>query len=218
MTQLKIGILEGDDIGHEIVPAAVAAVKAAARASGLAIDWRPFPIGRRALDTLGTTLPQDTLQELARLDGFILGPIGHQAYPKVDGAINPHPIMRKHFNLFANVRPTRAFPGLGALRDDIDLVIVRENNEGFQPDRNVVAGSGEFRPTEDTTISVRVITRQGSARVARAAFDAGVADIGLQQVRADALDHRGHESGGGGGASPGPAAAPATSPRPVRTT
>ena len=171
MTQLKIGILEGDDIGHEIVPAAGAAVKAAARASGLSIDWRPFPIGRRALDTLGTTLPRDTLEELARLDGFILGPIGHQAYPKVEGAINPHPIMRKHFNLFANVRPTRAFPGLGALRDDIDLVIVRENNEGFQPDRNVVAGSGEFRPTEDTTISVRVITRQGSARVARAAFE-----------------------------------------------
>jgi 3-isopropylmalate dehydrogenase len=50
-------------------------------------------------------------------------------------------------------------------------VIVRENNEGFQPDRNVVAGSGEFRPTEDVTISVRVITRQGSYRVARAALE-----------------------------------------------
>ena len=50
-------------------------------------------------------------------------------------------------------------------------MIVRENNEGFQPDRNVVAGSGEFRPTEEVTISVRVITRTGSARVARAAFE-----------------------------------------------
>ena len=48
---------------------------------------------------------------------------------------------------------------------------MRENNEGFQPDRNVVAGSGEFRPTEDVTISVRVITRVGSSRVARAAFE-----------------------------------------------
>jgi 3-isopropylmalate dehydrogenase len=105
------------------------------------------------------------------MDGFILGPIGHQAYPKGPGAINPHPIMRKHFGLFANVRPTRSFPGLGALYDDIDLVIVRENNEGFQPDRNVVAGSGEFRPTEDVTISVRVITRTGSYRVAKAALE-----------------------------------------------
>ncbi len=83
---------------------------------------------------------------LSKLDGFILGPIGHQAYPKGPGAINPHPILRKHFDLFANVRPTRSFPGLGAIYDDVDLVIVRENNEGFQPDRNVVAGSGEVSP------------------------------------------------------------------------
>jgi 3-isopropylmalate dehydrogenase len=168
---LVIGILEGDDIGHEIVPAAVEVVKAAAARTSLRIDWRPMPIGRRALETHGTTLPEGTLETLSTMDGFILGPIGHQAYPKVPGAINPHPIMRKHFNLFANVRPTKAYPGLGALRDDIDLVIVRENNEGFQPDRNVVAGSGEFRPTEEVTISVRVITRTGSARVARAAFE-----------------------------------------------
>lgn len=171
MTHLTLGILEGDDIGHEIVPAAVEVIRAAAEQTGLAIDWRPMPVGRRALDSHGATLPEGTLETLSTFDGFILGPIGHQAYPKVPGAINPHPIMRKHFNLFANVRPTKSFPGLGALRDDIDLVIVRENNEGFQPDRNVVAGSGEFRPTEDTTISVRVITRQGSSRVARAAFE-----------------------------------------------
>jgi 3-isopropylmalate dehydrogenase len=48
---------------------------------------------------------------------------------------------------------------------------VRENTEGFPPDRNVIAGSGEFRPTEDVTISVRVITRRNSERIARAAFE-----------------------------------------------
>jgi 3-isopropylmalate dehydrogenase len=168
---LVLGILNGDDIGHEIVPAAVDVVRAAAAKTGLNIDWRPMPIGRTALDTHGSTFPEGTMETLAKMDGFILGPIGHQAYPKVPGAINPHPIMRKGFNLFANVRPTKSFPGLGAIYDDIDLVIVRENNEGFQPDRNVVAGSGEFRPTEDVTISVRVITRVGSSRVARAAFE-----------------------------------------------
>ncbi|MDB5550597.1 MAG: leuB [Rhizobium sp.] len=168
---LVIGILNGDDIGHEIVPAAVEVTRAAAAKTGLKIDWRPMPIGRTALDTHGSTFPEGTMETLAKMDGFILGPIGHRAYPKVPGAINPHPIMRKGFNLFANVRPTKSFPGLGAIYDDIDLVIVRENNEGFQPDRNVVAGSGEFRPTEDVTISVRVITRAGSSRVARAAFE-----------------------------------------------
>jgi 3-isopropylmalate dehydrogenase len=167
---LVLGVLEGDDIGHEIVPAAVKVASAAAARHGLRIDWRPMPIGRRALDTHGSTLPEGTLETLAKMNGCILGPIGHREYPKVAGAINPHPIMRKHFNLFANVRPTRSYPDIGCLHDDIDLVIVRENNEGFQPDRNVVAGCGEFRPTEDTTISVRVITRVGSERVARVAL------------------------------------------------
>ena len=154
MQALKIGILEGDDIGHEIVPAAVQVIKAAARKHGVAIDWRPLPIGRRALDTHGYTLPPETMETLPTLDGWILGPIGHRAYPKRPEAVNPHPILRKRFNLFANVRPTRSYPDIGCLHDDVDLVIVRENNEGFQPDRNVVAGSGEFRPSEDMTISV----------------------------------------------------------------
>lgn len=168
---LKIGILEGDDIGHEVVPAAVEVAKAAARQHNVSIDWVPLPIGQRALDTHGSTMPEGTLDTLSTLDGWILGPIGHRAYPRVPGAINPHPILRKHFNLFANVRPTRSYPDIGCLYDDVDLIIVRENNEGFQPDRNVVAGSGEFRPTEDVTISVRVITRAGSYRVAKAALE-----------------------------------------------
>src|SRR5918997_603917 len=168
---LVLGILNGDDIGHEVVPAAVDVAKAAAKRHGLRIDWRPMPIGRRALETHGSTMPEGTLETLSTLDGWILGPIGHRDYPKGPGAINPHPILRKHFNLFANVRPTRSYPGIGCLYDDIDLVIVRENNEGFQPDRNIVMGSGEFRPTDDLTISVRVISRKGSRKVARAALE-----------------------------------------------
>jgi len=167
---LVLGVLEGDDIGHEVVPASVQIASAAAEKHGLRIEWKAMPVGRRALDTHGSTLPAGTLETLAKMDGFVLGPIGHRDYPKGPGAINPHPIMRKHFNLFANVRPTRSYPDIGCLRDDVDLVIVRENNEGFQPDRNVVAGSGEFRPSEDMTISVRVITRKGSERVARVAL------------------------------------------------
>jgi 3-isopropylmalate dehydrogenase len=168
--QLTLGVLNGDDIGHEVVPAAVEIAEAAAKRYGVAIDWRPMPIGRTALDTHGATMPEGTLETLGTFDGWVLGPIGHREYPKVPQAINPHPILRKYFNLYANVRPTRSYPGIGCLHDNVDLVIVRENNEGFQPDRNVVAGSGEFRPNDDLTISVRVISRLGSRRVARAAL------------------------------------------------
>jgi 3-isopropylmalate dehydrogenase len=168
---LTIGVLNGDDIGHEIVPATIRVMKAAAQATDLDITWTELPIGRKAFDQLGTTMPDDTLDRLSALDGWVLGPIGHQAYPKHPKAINPHPILRKHFDLFANIRPSRSYPTVPSVHKDVDLIIVRENNEGFQPDRNVVAGSGEFRPSEDMTISIRVITRNGSSKVARAAFE-----------------------------------------------
>jgi 3-isopropylmalate dehydrogenase len=168
---LNIGVLNGDDIGLEIVPETVATMKTAAQATGVDIEWTHLPIGRVAFDELGTTMPDDTLERLSKLDGWVLGPIGHRAYPKSPMAINPHPILRKHFDLFANIRPARSYRSLPSVHQDVDLVIVRENNEGFQPDRNVVAGSGEFRPSEDMTISIRVITRNGSSKVARAAFE-----------------------------------------------
>ncbi|MEJ5990316.1 isocitrate/isopropylmalate family dehydrogenase [Ramlibacter sp. PS3R-8] len=170
-TSLRIGVLDGDDIGHEIVPASVEIARAAAELHGVAIDWKPLPIGARALQTHGHTLPPETMDTLKTLDGWILGPIGHRAYPKLPNAINPHPILRKQFNLFANVRPTRSYPGIGCLHDGVDLVIVRENNEGFQPDRNMLVGNAEFRPNDEVTLSMRVITRTGSRRVARAAFE-----------------------------------------------
>src|SRR5258705_9334984 len=64
---MKIGILEGDDIGHEIVPAAVEVARAAARKHGLEIEGRALPIGRKALDTHGSTLPKETLDTLPRV-------------------------------------------------------------------------------------------------------------------------------------------------------
>ena len=168
---LRIGVLNNDDINGEIVPATVEIGRTAAELHGVAIDWRPLPIGAPALASHGHTLPPETMEALKTLDGWILGPIGHRAYPKVANAINPHPILRKQFNLFANVRPTRSYPDIGCLHDGVDLVIVRENNEGFQPDRNMLVGNGEFRPNDEVTLSVRVITRTGSRRVAKAAFE-----------------------------------------------
>ena len=169
---LRIGILEGDDIGLEVVPETIKVMRAAATKSQLEIDWHPMPIGRKAYDETGYTLPPGTLDTLDTLDGWVLGPIGHQAYRKeLPNFINPHPILRKQYDLFANIRPAKSLPGVKAVYDDVDLVIVRENNEGFPPDRNVFMGNGEFRPSPDMTIGIRVITRQGSNKVARAAFE-----------------------------------------------
>ena len=169
---LQVGILEGDDIGLEVVPETVKVMRAAAVKAKLAIDWHAVPIGRKAFDELGNTMPAGTLDKLDTLDGWVLGPIGHQAYPKNNpNSINPHPILRRHYDLFANIRPSKSYPGIPSIYNDVDLILVRENNEGFPPDRNLHLGYGEFRPTPDVTISLRVITRAGSEKVARAAFD-----------------------------------------------
>jgi 3-isopropylmalate dehydrogenase len=173
MGSYSIGVLLGDDIGPEIVPQAVAVLGAAAEhASGLKLQFIDMPVGAHALRITGYTLPPGTLEQLAALDGWILGPLGHAAYPRDNPkALNPHPIIRRHFDLYANIRPSRSLPGLKALHEDVDLVIARENNEGMQPDRNMYKGGGEFMPAPDIALSTRVITRRGSARIARAAFD-----------------------------------------------
>lgn len=172
--QYRIGVMDGDDIGLEIVPETVRVMRAAIKEEpDLNVEFIQFPVGWPSFLEHGHTLPQETMDGLREMDGFILGPIGHAAYPKDDpNCINPHPILRKQFDLFANLRPVRTYPGLPALHPDIDILVVRENNEGFQPDRNMIAGSGEFQPTLDSAFSIRVITRRGSERIARVAFEA----------------------------------------------
>src|SRR5919108_1723975 len=110
MSSYRIGVLAGDDIGPEIVPQAVATLRAAAENSpGLKLQFVDMPIGAHAYKMTGFTLPPGTLEQLAQLDGWILGPLGHAAYPRDNpNALNPHPIIRRHFDLYANLRPSRS--------------------------------------------------------------------------------------------------------------
>lgn len=170
MSGYDVAVLPGDDIGLEIVPVAVEVLEAALGLCGVDdVRLHHLPIGATALGRYGTTFPEPTRSALPDMHGIILGPIGHAAYPP--GAINPHPIIRRELDLYANHRPARSYPDLPSLHDGVDLVVLRENNEGFQPDRNMLAGSGEFQPDEGHAYSIRVITARQSARIARAAFE-----------------------------------------------
>ncbi|HEY1473670.1 MAG TPA: isocitrate/isopropylmalate family dehydrogenase [Pseudolabrys sp.] len=168
--RLKIGILSGDDIGHEVVPECVKVMKAAASRSGLAIDWRPLPIGKAGHELEGNTLPPSTEKALWELDGWIMGPIGHAAYPRNDATWVMPPV-RKKYELFAAVRPSRSYPSVTSIHKNVDIVFVREISEGMLYSETVVAGAPEFRPNDDITVAMRVITRKGSNRVAREAFE-----------------------------------------------
>jgi len=173
MTAYRLGVLLGDGIGPEIVPASVRVVDAAVVAAGAAaVDWQELPLGAAAIDTHGTALPAPTLEALADLDGWLLGPHDSAAYPEPHRSqLNPSGTIRKHFDLYANIRPARGFEGGTAIAPDTDLVIVRENTEGFYADRNTFAGTGEFMPTPDVAIAMGIFTRPAIERIARTAFE-----------------------------------------------
>jgi 3-isopropylmalate dehydrogenase len=167
---MKLGILDGDDIGLEVVPECVKVIAAAAARTGLRIDWQELPIGKRGHEAHGHTLPPVTEQALRGLDGWIMGPIGHRAYPRNDATWVMPPV-RKKFELFAAVRPARSYANVPSVHRDVDIVFVREITEGMLYSETVVAGAPEFRPNDDITVAMRVITRKGSNRVAREAFE-----------------------------------------------
>ena len=115
---------------------------------------------------------QARLAALAETDGWLLGPHDSAAYPEpFRSELNPSGTIRKHFDLYANVRPAKSFPGGSAVVAGTDLVIMRENTEGFYADRSTYRGTGEFMPTPDVAIALGIITRPACERIAREAFE-----------------------------------------------
>ena len=85
--------------------------------------------------------------------------------------LNPSGALRKKLDLYANIRPARSRPGFPPrCGKPVDLVIVRENTEGFYADRNMHLGPGEYMPTPDLALATRKITREGSTRIVETAF------------------------------------------------
>jgi 3-isopropylmalate dehydrogenase len=168
----RLGVLEGDGIGPEIVPAATRVVDAAMERTASTVEWLPLPIGWAAIREHGEHTPPSTIQALADLDGWLLGPHDSAAYPEpYRSQLNPSGTLRKRFDLFANIRPAKGVPGSKAVAPDADLVIVRENTEGFYADRNTYAGTGEFMPSPEVAITMGVFTRARIERIARVACD-----------------------------------------------
>lgn len=168
---MKLLVLPGDGVGPEITAAALAVLDAAAARPPLELERETAPIGLAALAAHGTTLPAEVLERARAADGVILGPIDHLRYPPRDrGGVNVSAALRTGLDLYANIRPARTRPGLRGPVGEFDLVIVRENTEGFYPDRNMYAGSGEFMPDPDTALAVRKISAAACRRVARRSF------------------------------------------------
>jgi isocitrate/isopropylmalate dehydrogenase len=169
---IRLAILRGDGIGPEITEATLRVLRAIDGMLDLGLSFEEFPIGLEALRSHGTTFPQESFQAAKLADGILLGPVSHHDYPPVtEGGLNPSAEFRRRFDLFANIRPARSRPGLPPrCGRPVDLVIVRENTEGFYADRSMYLGSGELMPTPDLALSLRKVTREASTRIAQAGF------------------------------------------------
>lgn len=169
---MKILILPGDDIGPEIMAPTQKALALLNDKFDLGFEFEQKTIGIKALEAEGTTLPDHVMASAKAADGVVLGPIGTFKYPsREEGGINISAALRMELDLYANIRPSFTRPGVPSMAREMDLVIVRENTEGFYADRTMFAGTGEFMPTEDLAMSMRKITREGSRRIAVAAFE-----------------------------------------------
>jgi isocitrate/isopropylmalate dehydrogenase len=170
---MRIVVLPGDGIGPEISVATLTVLDAVNSAFGLGLGFETHQIGLARLKAEGSTFPDSVLMAARESDGIILGPVSHSDYPpRAEGGINVSSELRIALDLYANIRPSRTRTGLPHWgRTPMDLVIVRENTEGFYSDRNMHMGIGEFMPTPDLALSVRKITAEGSRRIAHAAFE-----------------------------------------------
>jgi 3-isopropylmalate dehydrogenase len=174
---LALAVLPGDGIGPEITDAALQVLEQAKRRLSLDLTFQVHQIGLGALERTGTTLPSTVLDACRQADGVMLGPVSTTSYPPRDqGGVNASAALRIELDLFANVRPSRTREGLPHWgRTPMDLVIVRENTEGFYADRSMHRGSGELMPSADLALSIRKISANASARIARAAFELAAA-------------------------------------------
>jgi 3-isopropylmalate dehydrogenase len=167
---MHIVVLPGDGIGPEITSATLDVLHAASERFGLKLGIEQHAAGHESLKQFGTTVRPELLDRVRGADGLMLGPMATADFKdESKGEINPSKYFRKSLDLFANIRPARTFPNLRNPVGAFDLVVVRENTEGFYADRNMEQGNAELLATPDVAISLRRITRACCERIAHAA-------------------------------------------------
>ena len=154
-----IAVIPGDGIGPEIMTATLRVLDALD--CGLGYDF--VDAGMAALEKHGELLPQATLDRIAEHKVALKGPL---TTPIGDGFTSINVTLRRHFDLYANVRPAVSFPGTKSRYENIDIITVRENTEGaYRSEGQTLSADGEIAE------SVTRNTRKGSTRIVRYAFE-----------------------------------------------
>ncbi len=151
----RVCLIEGDGIGHEVVPAG----RRLLEATGLPVAFAEAEAGWDAFQRHGVALPAETVEAVRGCDVVLFGAVSSPLQP-VEGYRSPIVALRREFRLYANLRPVLSQP-VASSRTGIDLLIVRENTEGLY--------AGRERASDDEAITERVITRAASERIVRLA-------------------------------------------------
>lgn len=156
MSKYKIALIPGDGIGPELSETTLKVLDAVQEASGINLEIRSFEAGDAAYEKYGEALPKRTIDGIKSSHTCLKGPVGETAAQVIVR-------LRIMLDLYANIRPIKAYPNTASVRPDIDFVIVRENTEGLYKGIEFSVGDQKF--------GVRVVTKKGCERIARAAFE-----------------------------------------------
>jgi 3-isopropylmalate dehydrogenase len=169
---MKLVVIPGDGIGPETMAVTLDVLKALDQRFKLDLKIEHAIAGKESLAKHGTTIAPGLLDLVKSSDGLMLGPMStYEFKDESKGEINPSKYFRINLDLYANIRPAKTFPNVPTRMDPFDLVVVRENTEGFYADRNVESGNSEILVTKDVVISLRRITRVCCERIAKSAFE-----------------------------------------------
>ena len=155
----NISLITGDGIGPELSESAISILETINDKLDVKTKVTSLEAGDSALEKFGKALPDDTFQSIKSSDACLKAPVGESAADVIV-------VLRRKLDLFANIRPAKSYPNTPSLRDDIDLVIVRENTEDLY--------TGQEFVINDTAVALRIITEKASKRIAKHAFQTAI--------------------------------------------
>ena len=155
----NISLITGDGIGPELSESVISVLETIHDKFDVKTKINPLEAGDAALEKFGYALPDETFQSIQSSDACLKAPVGESAADVIV-------VLRRKLDLYANIRPAKSYPNTPALRDDIDLVIVRENTEDLY--------TGEEFIVDDSAVALRIITEKASKRIARHAFNTAI--------------------------------------------
>jgi isocitrate dehydrogenase (NAD+) len=152
-----VTLIPGDGTGPEVT----SSVQEVFEALDVDIEWEVVEAGETVMEEEGTPLPENVLDSIRRNQVALKGPL---TTPVGTGFRSVNVALRKELDLYANVRPSLSLPGIDLPYSGIDLIIYRENTE------DLYAGI-EHMVTENAAESIKIITRKGTERLCRLAFE-----------------------------------------------